>query len=141
MRKFPCVRLYYFISLLIALVCTIGCVRRQSELPKTYPVRGKVTLKNGKPVTDGMVRFEPASTPKATTAGKINSDGTYSLITMSGDKRADGAIPGPNRVILVLSANSGVPVPKGQLIPPPVVFPKPFVVEEKENDIPLTISQ
>src|SRR6516162_4654285 len=50
----------------------------------TYvPVRGKVTLKNNKPVTIGSVVFVPDkdNTLRVMPTGKINADGTYELTT------------------------------------------------------------
>jgi hypothetical protein len=50
----------------------------------TYvPVKGKVTLKNKKPVTFGTVVFIPDkdNTLKQTAQGTINEDGTYELTT------------------------------------------------------------
>jgi hypothetical protein len=50
----------------------------------TYvPVKGKVLLKNNKPVTVGTVVFVPdkANDLKAIPKGKINADGTYELNT------------------------------------------------------------
>jgi hypothetical protein len=50
----------------------------------TYvPVKGKVALKNGKPVTFGTVVFMPdkENTLKRIPSGKINPDGTYELTT------------------------------------------------------------
>jgi hypothetical protein len=121
--------------LLIGISGLAGCGDRRPPMPQTYPVHGRVTFKNGTPVTEGMVRFEPQSSPVANTVALINKDGAYSLITTIAGRRAEGAVPGANRVSVVLPA-------KGDALPtPPVIFPKPFNVEAKENDIPLKLDR
>lgn len=70
--------LFFAVSGLTA-VLLAGC---SSEF--TYvPVGGKVTLKSGKPVTDGSVMLLPDKENKLrkSAVGKIKSDGTYDLDT------------------------------------------------------------
>ncbi len=58
-------------------------------IPKTYPVKGKVTYK-GQALVRGTVHFEPEGAGKDG-AGEIQPDGTYALSTY---KANDGAVPG-----------------------------------------------
>jgi hypothetical protein len=62
------------------------------------PVRGKVTLEDGSPVTKGMVVFESLDSEKPITArGDIQADGSYELSTY---RAGDGARPGKYRVLI-----------------------------------------
>ena len=76
---------------MLAIVCCLtasGCGSSQ----ELAPVRGKVTY-NGKPLSTGVVMFQPPSGPPA--RGRIQSDGTFEL-EMLGE--GTGAPLGTNRV-------------------------------------------
>ena len=130
--------------ILIAAACLAGCGSRPQPLPATYPVHGKVTYKDGAPVTDGLVQFQPSASLSVATTGNIQSDGTYSLTTMRDSLRAEGALAGPNRVIVL-------PVDKdrmGKQDPrlqqggiPSTTFPTPYIVEPRDNEFNLTIER
>src|SRR5262245_14179862 len=62
---------------LVVLVVAAGCSSGY------VPVKGKVTLKNQKPVTVGSVVFVPDkdNTLRVTPTGKITPEGTYELST------------------------------------------------------------
>jgi hypothetical protein len=78
--------------ILLLLFGTIGCGS------KLYPVRGKVTLADGLPVTEGMVIFESmAMEPALTARGQIHADGSFELST---HKAGDGAPAGKYRVLV-----------------------------------------
>jgi len=62
-------------------------------VPPLLPVKGKVTY-NGKPLTSGIIRFEPDGYGRAAT-GKLQSDGTYALTTI---KEGDGVVAGAHFV-------------------------------------------
>ena len=75
----------------LLLLIAAGCGRY-------YPVHGKVTYRDGTPVTKGIVVFESKDTDKAVTArGDIQTDGTYQLGTQ---KPGDGAPAGLYRVLV-----------------------------------------
>ena len=61
-----------------------------------FPVSGKVTYKDGKPVTAGLVIFEPVS-QKISARGEILSDGSFQLGTHS---NTDGAMEGEYKVLI-----------------------------------------
>ncbi len=67
--------------------------------PRLYPVRGKVALADGRPVTEGMVVFERKGEAKeaVTARGEIQPDGSYRLST---HRPGDGAPPGTYRVLV-----------------------------------------
>jgi hypothetical protein len=63
-----------------------------------YPVRGRVTFEDGKPLSKGIVIFESKDGEKAVTArGDIQADGSYRLGT---HKPGDGAPAGTYRVLV-----------------------------------------
>lgn len=84
---------------LIAAFCllAVGC---GESLPRTIPVRGKVTWQ-GKPLGTGSVTFTPvesdAGAPLRPARGVLNPDGTYRLSTF---RTYDGAMPGQYAVVV-----------------------------------------
>src|SRR5262249_38317401 len=64
--------------------------------PTLYPVSGKVSYKDGKPVTAGLGIFEPAG-QKISARGEIQSDGSFQLGTY---KNNDGALEGEYKVLI-----------------------------------------
>jgi hypothetical protein len=71
------------------------------QLPSLIPVKGKVTYK-GRPVTKGMVRFEPDGYGRPA-RGELQSDGSFVLTTT---KAGDGVVTGPHRVSIAASDKS-----------------------------------
>lgn len=70
-------------SVLIAICATsIGC-GGGSDLPRAYPVTGKVTLQ-GAPLSDCGISFVPAEGGDAGASAILGSDGSYSLLTADG---------------------------------------------------------
>lgn len=99
MRRWSC-------GLTLCVACIVGC---GSDGLATYPVNGRVTFADDKPLTGGTVEFQPATPPvpsnaeKGSLAGRISArgfiqeDGTYKLSTFEPD---DGAIEGKHRVLV-----------------------------------------
>jgi hypothetical protein len=77
------------LSLALLLLGVLGCG------PSMYPVRGKVILNDGTPVTTGMVIFESKGEKPIVARGDIKPDGSYELST---NKPGDGVPPGKYRV-------------------------------------------
>ena len=109
---------------LVLLACLAGCGKQPAPLPETYPVHGKVTYEDGMPVTDGVVTFSPSADPSITSKGSIAGDGTYRLTTIRSGLRADGGVPGPNRVLV--RTDTGVNE-----------YSAPYTVNPGENEINL----
>ncbi len=69
-----------------------GC--RQADTPpivKVYPVKGKVLLANGNPLSGGHIYFVPAKDGLISSSGVIGPDGTFSLTTgESGEGAPEG---------------------------------------------------
>jgi hypothetical protein len=126
---------YSFVFVACVTVCAMGCGRRSLPLPETYPVHGTVAFQNGKPVTSGIVQFESATNHSVTTTAVIQQDGSYSLTTSRGRVRAEGALPGPNRVIVTLSAGSGRKGGGENII----VLPTMYDVQPRNNEFALVV--
>ncbi len=70
-----------------------GCGR--SDFPKTYPLRGKVVLKDGRPLTGGYIEFESTDEAKWRGAGNIEEDGAFEgAVTSKDGKEVDGLVAG-----------------------------------------------
>ena len=69
----PCLTLLFFLL--------PGCSKE--ELPKTYLVKGKVVLKNGKPFKGGTITFASVKNPEHRGYGTIETDGAFTLDTVA----------------------------------------------------------
>lgn len=78
--------------LLAALLCVtaIGCAKGTAGGPKTVPIAGKITFK-GQPLADAEIEFIHDGEVFAS-YGKTDSQGNFQLV--------QGAVPGPNKVII-----------------------------------------
>jgi hypothetical protein len=122
-------------SILIVAACLAGCGKRPPPLPTTYPVRGKVAYRDGTLLGGGMVQFVPEGYPEVTTSATINPDGTYSLTTMRDGLRAEGAVAGANRVMVIPPPGLDVKMGRGVV---PTIYPNPYNVESRDNKFDLT---
>jgi hypothetical protein len=87
----------------LVLTATLGC--GGGVLPASvHPVKGKVVLGDGKPLTSGRIHFAPQRQPGRPAAGTISRDGTFTLTTVT---EGDGAETGDYRVYIDLG--EGVP--------------------------------
>jgi hypothetical protein len=94
----------------IALAICLGCRNGSpEELPKTFPVVGKVVDSAGHPVTSGAVEFVSTANEKIQAVGKLQPDGTFSLTTMVGSASLPGAVEGKHKVTLLPGGRGGRP--------------------------------
>ncbi|MGC8638300.1 MAG: hypothetical protein ACP5XB_00300 [Isosphaeraceae bacterium] len=85
----------------VLLIPVSGCGIAGSATPPTLiPVKGKVTYK-GKPLTKGVVKFEPDGFGRKAN-GQIQSDGTFVLTTA---KEGDGVVAGHHQVSITGTGN------------------------------------
>ncbi|NQT15440.1 MAG: hypothetical protein HQ582_21970 [Planctomycetes bacterium] len=120
-----------------------GCF---SGNPKTYPVSGKVTFPDGRPLTKGTVEFVLMDQEKPSTAtGEISEDGTYVLGTFKAD---DGAIAGRHQVVVIADHEIGTGAERPGLLPSTGLHPKyrsfktsglEFPVEPEKNEIDIRV--
>ena len=117
---------------MVLLMAVGGCDRG----PQTFPVHGKVVWNNGQPWKGGTVQFTAVADPQQVATGEIAADGTFSLVThfVSGvnARTKPGAVAGEHHVYL------DEPAPQvdtdGVVIIKPIVVPKAYRVETKDND-------
>jgi hypothetical protein len=118
-----------------------GCRDPDSAVPSatTYEVRGKVLLKDGKPLTRGRVVFVAQQAPVFNPYGEIGGDGTFQLSTI---KPGDGAPAGEYKV-RIDPAPEDVAGPRGikQLKYPPKytdedVSGLQVTIKPEPNDLP-----
>ena len=79
-----------------ALVCMVLFGASGCGSETFFPVSGNVTYKDGKPVTAGLVIFEPVG-QKVSARGEIQDDGSFQLGTHRDD---DGALEGEYKVLI-----------------------------------------
>jgi hypothetical protein len=95
----------------LLLVNSLGCNRTPTPpLPTTYPATGQVVDKSGKPVTIGTIEFVSAVDGKTDAVGKLQADGTFSLITVVGKEMVSGAVEGAHKVTFLPGSQEQVPV-------------------------------
>lgn len=82
--------LFWQVSVLLCSALAAGC----SSGPKTYTVKGKVTL-NGQPLPDADVIFLPLTEGSRQATGRTAEDGSFTLSTF-GD--GDGAMAGEYKI-------------------------------------------
>jgi hypothetical protein len=89
---------------LLGPLCLGGC-KKGPDLPTLAPVKGTVTV-DGKPVTSGRVVLNPENPEKgkeaALSAGKIESDGSYEIMTGG----QPGAPLGPAKLVVTMETMS-----------------------------------
>jgi hypothetical protein len=104
----------------ISLLGFEGCGDPGTATGPLYPVKGKVLLPDGKPLTTGRVEFLPQAGGMPTT-GDVGPDGSFSLKT--GDGR-DGAPPGDYKVRLepTMTALAGKKVGRPASLPFPAKY-------------------
>jgi hypothetical protein len=113
---------------LCCLAVIAGC---GSGIPRTYPVKGKVVFKGGKPVQYGRIEFQSEADATLRATGEIGKDGTFVLKTHKEGKSALGAVAGKHKVVV---EQEGWDKP---LIV--TVLPGAQVVEPRENDLTIEI--
>lgn len=128
------------------LVLAPGCTNHE-ELPKTYTVKGKVVLKNGKPLKGGFITFTSVTSDEQRAYGNIAEDGTFKLDTVALTSRARserlaGAIEGEFKVTIrpagtVDDGTGGPPIGGGR---PAFTLKKTYKIEAKEtNDLTVVV--
>lgn len=115
--------------ILVLLAGVWGCGKESAVLlPTTHTVAGQIVDKSGRPLTFGAVEFVSMRDEKVQAIGKVNPDGTFSLMTVIGKDSVPGAVEGPHRVTFM-------PSMRGQA---PHYFPDKCEVRPGDNRIKLT---
>ena len=114
---------------------------------KRYPVHGKVTYADGKPLTEGMVVFESQGEGQEkliTARGQIQADGSYELGT---SRPGDGVLAGKYRALVAPRFDpNAIDKPSR----PPPLDPRfmnfkssglEFEVKDGPNDFPIVVTR
>jgi hypothetical protein len=110
-----------------------GC-REKLQLPRTYPVSGKVVFRQGGPFPGGTIQFQSLSQTTVSASSNIEADGTFQLTSFIANDQAPGAIPGRHRVIITPPFIGNAPT-----IPP--VPSQEVTVSEGENNLTITVDR
>jgi hypothetical protein len=108
---------------LAAAVAVLGCGGGGGgdSGPKTYPVTGKVVVKNGdvNKLRGGLVRFESVADPARKGVGEVEDDGAFVIGSSYNEKPVPGLPEGEYRARIDPKDERG-----GEGGPRPVVLPK-----------------
>jgi hypothetical protein len=121
---------YRWMLMKAATITLMGVAGCGSGMPPTFPVKGRVVFKQGKPVTDGRIQFQSAADPQIKALGDIDNDGSFLLTTYVGAKKVQGAPEGSYNVVVELERPTEV-----------VALPSTYTVEPRENDFTIVIER
>ena len=120
--------------LALTLTTQAGC---GPQWPKTYPVEGKVIIKGGKLGKPATVMFQSTSLKTENGApvsaeGKIQEDGTFTLVTWMFGKSRPGAVEGEHSIFIAEPETVG---PDGGPAFVPIMVQQKAQVEPKDNQL------
>jgi hypothetical protein len=118
----------------VCLLALAGCSGR-AELPKTYPVNGKVIGKGGLKVNGAGICFE-SKDPDLIVVGDIQEDGSFTLKTRKGKAETSGAPEGEYRVTISFPSPADRATAGRRSVVRPITLPKPYKVEAKDDNNP-----
>jgi hypothetical protein len=122
------------VLLALALVVPAGC---GPQIPKTYPVKGKLRLTGGKLAKGSTITFQSESVknPDGSSVaadGAIQDDGTFTVTTKMYGKSKPGAVEGEHNVLISEPNTVGA---DGQLAYMPIIAKQKAKVEAKDNEL------
>jgi hypothetical protein len=118
---------------LLVVACAVGCHRRSTNLPQTFPVAGQVTRTDGEPLSGGAIYFRSPSHPALEATAEIGPDGRFELYTMAEGERLSGAVAGEHEVTVV---PPGTPQ---DIMPAAVKLPDTQQVLPQPNELKLAL--
>jgi hypothetical protein len=112
----------------------MACGPSSEPLPRVFPVKGVVKHKGGQPLDGGVIEFRLEENPTFMMTSAIESDGTFELHTLFGNRKLPGGAAGACRVTVYLISKTG------ELIPLTLLRPKqPLTIEETDNEFVIEI--
>lgn len=124
-----------FIAVIAALVLS-GCSPADSQpAVKTVAVTGKVLDTGGKPVTGGMLSLRSITNAEQLASAKVNDDGQFTLTSLVGEKRVDGAQPGEYSVLYAPDSEDQT-ASQNSL---PVTLKKTYVIEAGQTELEIKL--
>ena len=120
--------------LALALTAQAGC---GPSWPKLYPVQGKVIVKGGKLGKPATITFQSTSLQRedgtpVSAEGKIQEDGTFTLVTWMFGKSRPGAVEGEHSIFIAEPETVG---PDGGPAFVPIMIQQKAQVEPKDNQL------
>ena len=120
------------LSGVVCLLVLAGC-SGGVDVPKTYPVTGKVIGKNGLNVGGAGIRFE-SKDPNIIITGDIQEDGSFTLKTHKGKASADGAPEGEYRVTITVPSPADRATAGRRAVIPAITLPKTCKIKPNEEN-------
>jgi hypothetical protein len=120
---------------IVALLFCAGCGSSGPAIPKTFPVKGKVTFADGTPLPTAAVRLANLDT-RFSTAGVTKADGTFELKTFNDQTSIDGALEGEHTFEI-----SGGPLENNRPLQTRVLRPATITVEPKDNEVVIEVER
>ena len=126
----------------IGAVFVAGCGSKFKPTPaKVYPVKGKILLANGRPVSGGIITFHPKNRLGQEASGEIATDGSFQLTTIVYN---DGALPGSYTISINPNFKDGrITAAPVNRVPPKFMAPETsdltVEVEEKDNELKIQL--
>jgi hypothetical protein len=102
------------------------------QIPKTYPVKGKVVVTGGKLSKGSTIMFQLVSDTQVVADGVIQDDGTFMVTTKMYGKSRAGAVEGEHNVLISEPDTRG---PNGLPAYRPIIASKKARVEPHDNDL------
>jgi hypothetical protein len=93
--------------LIALMISATGCTQKLPDLPKTFPVTGKVTMAGNKSPTGLIINFKCLASDSYNGAAKVKADGTYSASCLPRDP---GLMPGEHEIWIDENIAGMVPV-------------------------------
>ncbi|HEY1375547.1 MAG TPA: hypothetical protein VGF55_02075 [Gemmataceae bacterium] len=85
------------------LLLAIGCAKSLPPVAKPVPVKGRVVLADGRPLTGGVVTFRPTGDDLAGRYqgwGFVKPDGSFEVAAFSDATKGGGVAPGRYKVVI-----------------------------------------
>jgi hypothetical protein len=119
------------VLLALAVATAAGC---GPQIPKTYPVKGKVVVTGGKLSKKSTIMFTQVADPNVVADGPIADDGTFTVETKMYGK-AKGGLPEGEYTVMVCDPQGNSHPQTGQYQFRPIIVEQKARIEPKDNDL------
>jgi hypothetical protein len=117
------------IGLILTLLTVSGGCGNRAAVPETHAVTGTVKFADGKAVPAGtLLDFQSQTEPRYTTQADVVADGRFTVRTIAGKERLEGAVAGTYQLTVMLP-NTGDSASGGPQKILPIVLTQTFTVK------------